>query len=236
MPTKAKVDDSILLELVQKGLKQSEIARYFDVRPSSIRSKLLSLSKKDPAYSQAINQKNDALTDQNASLSNRLDSYAIKMFSDAGNVLKRLQVTPIPDDIPGMILRSDLQLKGLQIVERIQKILGMSQGEGPKAIQVNQITNYLGNKSMTSNTSDESQVIDAEQVWRPIFILWQRMKGGGGRSKNKLGKICRPQAPLLASDISIYGPWEIPRFWRTLFDISSQTARTNPWTTTQCPV
>ena len=185
MPTKAKVDDSILLELVQKGLKQSEIARYFDVRPSSIRSKLLSLSKKDPAYSQAINQKNDALTDQNASLSNRLDSYAIKMFSDAGNVLKRLQVTPIPDDIPGMILRSDLQLKGLQIVERIQKILGMSQGEGPKAIQVNQITNYLGNKSMTSNTSDESQVIDAEQVWRPIFILWQRMKVGVGGGQNK---------------------------------------------------
>jgi len=164
MPTKAKVDDAILLELVQKGLKQSEIARYFDVRPSSIRSKLLSLSKRDPAYSQAINQKNDALSDQNASLSNRLDSYAIKMFSDAGNVLKRLQVTPIPEDIQGMILRSDLQLKGLQIVERIQKILGMSQGEGPKALQVNQITNYLGNKSTTRPTNQDAQVIDAEQV------------------------------------------------------------------------
>ena len=164
MPTKAKVDDAILLELVQKGLKQSEIARYFDVRPSSIRSKLLSLSKKDPAYSQAIKQKNDALTDQNASLSNRLDSYAIKMFSDAGNVLKRLQVTPIPDDIPGMILRSDLQLKGLQIVERIQKILGMNQGEGPKALQVNQITQYLGNKPTTRPINQDSQVIDVEQV------------------------------------------------------------------------
>jgi hypothetical protein len=164
MPTKAKVDDAILLELVQKGLKQSEIARYFDVRPSSIRSKLLSLSKRDPAYSQAINQKNDALSDQNASLSNRLDSYAIKMFSDAGNVLKRLQVTPIPEDIQGMILRSDLQLKGLQIVERIQKILGMSQGDGPKALQVNQITNYLGNKLTTQDTKPSVQIVDVEQV------------------------------------------------------------------------
>lgn len=171
MPTKAKIDDSILLELVQKGLKQSEIARYFDVRPSSIRSKLLSLSKKDPAYSQAINQKNDALSDHNASLSNRLDSYAIKMFSDAGNVLKRLQVTPIPDDIPGMIMRSDLQLKGLQIVERIQKILGMSQGEGPKALQVNQITNYLGNKSVTQQSNQEAQIIDAEQVEHESDVL-----------------------------------------------------------------
>jgi len=176
MPTKAKVDDAILLELVQKGLKQSEIARYFDVRPSSIRSKLLSLSKRDPAYSQAINQKNDTLSDQNASLSNRLDSYAIKMFSDAGNVLKRLQVTPIPDDIPGMILRSDLQLKGLQIVERIQKILGMSQGEGPKAIQVNQITQYLGNKSTTRQTNQDAQVIDAEQVADDSDTLWQRRR------------------------------------------------------------
>ena len=86
------------------------------------------------------------------------------MFSDAGNVLKRLQVTPIPDDIPGMILRSDLQLKGLQIVERIQKILGMSQGEGPKALQVNQITNYLGNKSTTQAKKPGVQVVDVEQV------------------------------------------------------------------------
>lgn len=162
--TQGKIDPSILLELVNKGLKQAEIARYFDVQPSSVRSKLLSLSRRNPEFSQALSQKNDALTDQNASLSNRLDSYAIKMFSDAGNVLKRLQVTPIPDDIPGMILRSDLQLKGLQIVERIQKILGMSQGDGPKAIQVNQITQYLSDKTTTSNTSDKSQVIDAEQV------------------------------------------------------------------------
>ena len=218
MPTKAKVDDAILLELVQKGLKQSEIARYFDVRPSSIRSKLLSLSKKDPAYSQAINQKNDALSDQNASLSNRLDSYAIKMFSDAGNVLKRLQVTPIPDDIQGMILRSDLQLKGLQIVERIQKILGMSQGEGPKALQVNQITNYLGNKSTAQDSKPGLQIVDVEQVTEETDPLWQRMTGGGGWSKIILCEKSRPGDPLSDSVISIYVAWDFFGFLRKLFD------------------
>jgi|TARA_R100000458_G_C8218679_1_gene203746 hypothetical protein len=162
--TQGKIDPVILLELVNKGLKQAEIARYFDVQPSSVRSKLLSLSRRNPEFSQALSQKKETLTDENASLSNRLDSYAIKMFSDAGNVLKRLQVTPIPDDIQGMILRSDLQLKGLQIVERIQKILGMSQGDGPKALQVNQITNYLGNKSTIQDTKPGVQVVDVEQV------------------------------------------------------------------------
>ncbi len=162
--TQGKIDPVILLELVNKGLKQAEIARYFDVQPSSVRSKLLSLSRRNPEFSQALSQKKETLTDENASLCNRLDSYAVKMFNDAGNVLKRLQVTPIPDDIPGMILRSDLQLKGLQIVERIQKILGMSQGEGPKALQFNQITYYVGNQSTTQQTKQDAQVIDVEQV------------------------------------------------------------------------
>ncbi len=189
--TQGKIDPVILLELVNKGLKQAEIARYFDVQPSSVRSKLLSLSRRNPEFSQALSQKKETLTDENASLSNRLDSYAIKMFSDAGNVLKRLQVTPIPDDIQGMILRSDLQLKGLQIVERIQKILGMSQGDGPKALQVNQITNYLGNKSTIQDTKPGVQVVDVEQVTEETDTLWQRRGEGGGQNKI-LGKFCLP--------------------------------------------
>lgn len=164
MAMPSKIDDQILLELIEKGLSQKEISSYFNVRPSSVRSKIQTCAKRDPRYLQGFGRKQETLTDENASLCNRLDSYAVKMFNDAGNVLKRLQVTPIPDDIPGMILRSDLQLKGLQIVERIQKILGMSQGEGPKAIQVNQITQYLSDKTTTSQPSDKSQVIDAEQV------------------------------------------------------------------------
>ena len=169
--TQGKIDPSILLELVNKGLKQAEIARYFDVQPSSVRSKLLSLSRRNPEFSQALSQKKETLTDETASLSNRLDSYAIKMFSDAGNVLKRLQVTPIPDDIPGMILRSDLQLKGLQIVERIQKILGMNQG-------------------LKSN----------------LHSLPKNEVGGRGVVKNNIARKTETPGPLLASDISIYGP------------------------------
>lgn len=147
MATGSKVDDNVLLELVKKGLKQSEIARYFDVRPSSIRSKLLSLAKRDPAYSQAIGRKKETLTDESASLHMRIDSYTLKMFSDAGNVLKRLQTTPIPDDIPSMIQRSDLQLKGLQIIEKVQKILGMGSQDSPRTLNVTHISNVLATPS-----------------------------------------------------------------------------------------
>ena len=154
-----KIDPVVLLELVNKGLKQAEIARYFDVQPSSVRSKLLSLSRRDPAFNQALSRKKEILTDENASISNRLDSYALKMFTDAGNVLKRLQTTPIPDDIPSMIQRSDLQLKGLQIVEKVQKLLGMNEAESPRNIQVNQITTLL---APTTPANQKPQVVDVE--------------------------------------------------------------------------
>ena len=138
-----KIDPNILLELVNKGLKQAEIARYFDVNPSSVRSKLLSLSRRDPAFNQALSQKKEILTDESASLHIRIDSYTLKMFTDAGNVLKRLQTTPIPDDISSMIQRSDLQLKGLQIIEKVQKILGMGHQDAPKTLNVTHISNVL---------------------------------------------------------------------------------------------
>ena len=154
-----KIDPVVLLELVNKGLKQAEIARYFDVQPSSVRSKLLSLSRRDPAFNQALSRKKEILTDENASISNRLDSYALKMFTDAGNVLKRLQTTPIPDDIPSMIQRSDLQLKGLQIVEKVQKLLGMNESESPRNIQVNQITTLL---APPSTQNQKPQVVDVQ--------------------------------------------------------------------------
>ena len=81
------------------------------------------------------------------------------MFTDAGNVLKRLQTTPIPDDVPSMIQRSDLQLKGLQIVEKVQKLLGMNEAESPRNIQVNQITTLL---APPSTQNQKSQVVDVE--------------------------------------------------------------------------
>lgn len=160
----AKIDDAILLELINKGLTNSEIARYFDVQPSSVRSKINSLERRKPEFEQAIAQRNPKDIAKDASLQDRFGSYSTKIFADAANILSKLQVTPIPDDIQGMLLRSDLQLKGLQIVERIQKILGMSQGDGPKSIQVNQITNYLGDKTASRTPGDKSQVVDIEPL------------------------------------------------------------------------
>jgi hypothetical protein len=108
---------------------------------------------------EGFGRKQEILTDENASISNRLDSYALKMFTDAGNVLKRLQTTPIPDDIPSMIQRSDLQLKGLQIVEKVQKLLGMNESDSPRNIQVNQITTLL---TPSSTTNQKPQVVDVQ--------------------------------------------------------------------------
>ena len=173
-----KIDPIVLLELVNKGLKQAEIARYFDVQPSSVRSKLLSLSRRDPAFTQALSRKKEILTDENASLHNRLDSYAIKMFTDAGNVLKRLQTTPIPDDVPSMIQRSDLQLKGLQIVEKVQKLLGMNEAESPRNIQVNQITTLL---APTTPTNQKPQVVDVQWLaWICVGSFEKMFDGGWG--------------------------------------------------------
>ena len=159
MAMPSKIDDSILLELISKGLNQKQISEYFGVRPSSVRSKIQTCAKRDPRYLDGFGRKNEILTDENASISNRLDSYALKMFTDAGNVLKRLQTTPIPDDVPSMIQRSDLQLKGLQIVEKVQKLLGMNEAESPRNIQVNQITTLL---SPASTTNQKPQVVDLE--------------------------------------------------------------------------
>ena len=147
MAIPSKIEDSILLELITKGLNQKQIAEYFGVRPSSVRSKIQTCAKRDPRYLEGFGRKNEILTDESASLSTRLDSYALKMFSDAGNVLKRLQTTPIPDDIPSMIQRSDLQLKGLQIVEKVQKLLGMGNQDAPRTLNVTHISNVLASPS-----------------------------------------------------------------------------------------
>jgi hypothetical protein len=157
MAMPSKIEDSILLELISKGLNQKQIAEYFGVRPSSVRSKIQTCAKRDPRYLEGFGRKNDILTDESASLTSRLDSYALKMFSDAGNVLKRLQTTPIPDDIPSMIQRSDLQLKGLQIIEKVQKLLGMGSQDAPKTLNVTHISNVL---STPSTKDQDTQVLE----------------------------------------------------------------------------
>jgi len=157
MAMPSKIEDSILLELISKGLNQKQIAEYFGVRPSSVRSKIQTCAKRDPRYLEGFGRKKETLTDESASLHMRIDSYTIKMFTDAGNVLKRLQTTPIPDDIPSMIQRSDLQLKGLQIVEKVQKLLGMGNQDAPKTLNVTHISNVL---SSPITKDQDTQVLE----------------------------------------------------------------------------
>ena len=153
----SKIDDSILLELISKGLNQKQISEYFGVRPSSVRSKIQTCAKRDPRYLEGFGRKKETLTDESASLHMRIDSYTLKMFTDAGNVLKRLQTTPIPDDIPSMIQRSDLQLKGLQIVEKVQKILGMGSQDTPRTLNVTHISNVLASPA---TKDQDTQVLE----------------------------------------------------------------------------
>jgi len=83
---------------------------------------------------------------------------------ESSNVQKHLAKLPIESTLDHLDQRNTIILKGLQILEKIQKIGNPQGSDMPKTIQVNQITNYLGDKSTTSNPGDKSQVIDAEQV------------------------------------------------------------------------
>ena len=159
MAKPSKIDEQILLELVTKGLSQKEMAKYFDVRQSSVRSKLQTCAKRDARYAEAFCRKTNISTNSNASLTDRLDNYVLRMFSDAASVLNKLNAIPIPDDVTGLMQRTDLQLKGLQIVEKVQKHLTKDDATAPRTLHVTAISNYLGNKS---ENQDTTQVIESK--------------------------------------------------------------------------
>jgi len=161
MATKAKIDDQIFLELHAKGLTSAEIARYFDVSSAAVRSKALTLSRKHPELEVSFLKPSSK---EKLPITSRLNIELDRYMLESSNVQKHLAKLPIESTLDHLDQRNTIILKRLQILEKIQKILGMNQGDGPKAIQVNQITNYLGNKTTTSSTSQDPQVIDAEQV------------------------------------------------------------------------
>ena len=161
MPAKAKIDDQIMLELANKGLSTAEIARYFDVTHAAVRSKAVTLSKKHPDMMQIASRSNDT---KNLPLCNRVNIELDRYMLESSNVQKHLAKMPIESTLDHLDQRNTVILKGLQILEKIQKIGNPQGSDAPKTIQVNQITNYIGNKSMTSNPGDKSQVIDAEHV------------------------------------------------------------------------
>lgn len=161
MPAKAKIDDQIMLELANKGLSTAEIARYFDVTHAAVRSKAVTLSKKHPDMFQIASRSNDT---KNLPLCNRVNIELDRYMLESSNVQKHLAKLPIESTLDHLDQRNTVILKGLQILEKIQKIGNPQGSDAPKTIQVNQITNYLGDKTTTSNPGDKSQVIDVEQV------------------------------------------------------------------------
>ena len=75
------------------------------------------------------------------------------------NVQKNLAKLPIESSLDHLDHRSAVILKGLQILEKIQKI-GNPQGqESPRNIQVNQITTLL---APTTPQNQKPQVVDVQ--------------------------------------------------------------------------
>jgi len=161
MATKAKIDDQIFLELHAKGLTSAEIARYFDVSSAAVRSKALTLSRKHPELEVSFLKPSSK---EKLPITSRLNIELDRYMLESSNVQKHLAKLPIESTLDHLDQRNTIILKGLQILEKIQKIGNPQGSDMPKTIQVNQITNYLGDKSTTSRTSQDSQVIDAEQV------------------------------------------------------------------------
>ena len=168
MPAKAKIDDQIMLELANKGLSTAEIARYFDVTHAAVRSKAVTLSKKHPDMFQIASRSNDT---KNLPLCNRVNIELDRYMLESSNVQKHLAKLPIESTLDHLDQRNTIILKGLQILEKIQKIGNPQGSDIPKTIQVNQITQYLGNKSTTQQSCQDSQVIDAEQVEHESDVL-----------------------------------------------------------------
>lgn len=161
MPAKAKIDDQIMLELANKGLSTAEIARYFDVTHAAVRSKAVTLSKKHPDMMQIASRPNNT---KSLPLCNRLSIELDRYMLESSNVHKHLAKLPIESTLDHLDQRNTVILKGLQILEKIQKIGNPQGSDMPKTIQVNQITQYLGNKSTTQDTKPRLQVVDVEQV------------------------------------------------------------------------
>jgi len=168
MPAKAKIDDQIFLELHAKGLTSAEIARYFDVSSAAVRSKALTLSRKHPELEVSFLKPSSK---EKLPVSSRLSIELDRYMLESSNVHKHLAKLPFESTLDHLDQRNTVILKGLQILEKIQKIGNPQGSDMPKTIQVNQITNYLGHKSTTRPTNQDSQVIDAEQVSEEPDVL-----------------------------------------------------------------
>ena len=137
---KAKIDDSLMMELVGKGLSTSEIARYFDVTHAAVRSKAITLSKKHPDMMQLASRPNN---EKSLSIDTRLSLSLDRYMLESSNVQKHLAKLPTEPSLDHLDQRSTIILKGLQILEKIQKISNPQGQDAPKTLNVTHISNVL---------------------------------------------------------------------------------------------
>lgn len=153
---KAKVDNEIMLDLIAKGLSTSEMARYFDVTPAAIRSKLVTLSNKFP---DRVNSsplkiaKKDKLEAKLTPIGHRVSNEVDRYLLETSRIQKSLASMPIEQDLSHLDQRSTIVLKGLQILEKIQRISNPNGSDQPKTLNVTTISNYLGNKDRNQDTT-----------------------------------------------------------------------------------
>ena len=161
---KVKVDNEIMLDLIAKGLSTSEMARYFDVTPAAIRSKLVTLSNK---YPDRINSsplkiaKKNKLESKLTPIGHRVSNEVDRYLFETSRIHKHLSSMPIESDLNHLDQRSTIVLKGLQILEKIQKISTPSNQEQSRSLQTNTISVYL---SQSGKNNSEPEPIDVQDV------------------------------------------------------------------------
>ena len=156
-----KIDDSILLELVVRKLTNSEIARYFGVQPSSVRSKIVSLERRSPEFANAIRLRSPKANALEGTLSDRLSGQTNAILADAAHIIRKVQVSPVPEAIAEQIQRADLLIKGLTILEKVQKLQTPSTREHPRTLQVGQITQIISGNRPAVTPEGTTQTIEA---------------------------------------------------------------------------
>jgi len=118
----AKIDNTLFLELSMRGLSRAELARYFDVSPQAVRSKTLTLAKTHPELLHIAKEKlrPNASIPVGEQISQQVNFY----LSELNKVQKTLSTIKTEKSIATLDARVCLILKGLQILEKVQKLTG----------------------------------------------------------------------------------------------------------------
>jgi hypothetical protein len=151
---KNKIDDNIFMDLIVKGASSQELAKYFDVAPSSVRAKWLTLTKVQPDLPKPRSRKENHKT---ADISTRVNVYIDRHLNECADIQRALSQMPIEHSYEVLDNRMSLTLKGLTVLEKIHKITAPTNTQ--TTVHVASVTNILDTPTNTK-TVLESQAID----------------------------------------------------------------------------